>query len=142
MQTSIANKNTFMTEKRIETEEEYQKAVKEIEKLDGAQEGTEEDKKLKELYDRVEDYEDRKRPETKLYTLKRKLAQYSEKEITVYQKMANQYLDYNKRLKAGEDVEKPEFDPELVQGMREWAKLTQEINRLEQLEKKKKNGEE
>ena len=131
-----------MTEKRIETEEEYQKAVKEIEKLDGAQEGTEEDKKLKELYDRVEDYEDRKRPETKLYTLKRKLAQYSEKEITVYQKMANQYLDYNKRLKAGEDVEKPEFDPELVQGMREWAKLTQEINRLEQLEKKKKNGEE
>ncbi|MCF8334323.1 MAG: hypothetical protein K9I47_09265 [Bacteroidales bacterium] len=131
-----------MTEKRIETEKEYQKAVREIEQLDGAPEGSEEDKKLKELYDQVEDYEDRKRPETKLFTLKRKLAQYSEKEITVYQKMANQYLDYSKRLKAGEDVEKPEFDPELVQGMREWAKLTQEINRLEKLEKEKNKSTE
>ncbi len=126
-----------MAEKRIETEEEYQKAVREIESLDGAKEGSEEDKKLKELYDLVEDYEDRKRPETKLFTLKRKMAQYSDKEVTVYQKMANQYLEYSKKLKAGEDAEKPDFDPELIQGMREWAKLTQEITRLEKLEKEK-----
>lgn len=126
-----------MAEGRLETEEQYQKAVREIESLDGAKEGTKEDKRLQELYDMVEEYEDRKRPETKLFTLKRKLAQYSEKEITVYQKMANQYLAYSKKLRAGEDAEKPDFDPELIQGMRDWAKLTQEIARLEKLEKEK-----
>jgi len=130
-----------MVEKRIETEEEYQKAVREIERLDGAQEGSKEDKRLKELYDQVEDYEDRKRPETKLFTLKRKMAQYTDKEVSVYQKMANQYLEYSKKLKAGEEVEKPDFDPELIQGMREWAKLTQEIVRLEKLEKEKNSNE-
>lgn len=130
-----------MVEKKIETEEEYQKAVREIERLDGAQEGSKEEKRLKELYDQVEDYEDRKRPETKLFTLKQKMARYTDKEVSVYQKMANQYLEYSKKLKAGEKVEKPEFDPELIQGMREWAKLTQEIARLEKLEKEKNSNE-
>ena len=128
-------------EKRLETEKDYQKAVKEIEQLDGAAEGTSEAKRLQYLYDLVEEYEDRKRPETKLFTLKRKMAQYSDKEITVYQKMASKYLEYSKKLKAGEKVEKPDFDPELIQGMREWARLSQEISRLEKQEKENKAEE-
>jgi hypothetical protein len=103
--------------------------------------GSDEEKRLQELYDLVEEYEDRKRPETKLFTLKRKLAQYSDKEISVYQKMANQYLEYSRKVKAGEPAEKPEFDPELILGMREWAKLSQEIVRLEQQEKNNKEQE-
>ena len=122
-------------EDRLETEKQYQEAVKEIEKLDGAAEGTNENRRLQHLYDLVEEYEDRKRPETKLFTLKRKMAQYSDKEITVYQKMASKYLEYSRKVKAGEEVEKPDFDPELIQGMREWARLSQEIARLEKQEK-------
>ncbi len=121
-------------EERLETEKDYQKAVKEIEQLDGASEGSREEKRLQYLYDLVEEYEDRKRPETKLFTLKRKMAQYSDKEITVYQKMAAKYLEYSRKLKAGEKAEKPDFDPELIQGMREWARLSQEIARLEKQE--------
>lgn len=122
-------------EERLNNEAEYQKAVREIEQLDGAPEGSDDDKRLQKLYDLVEEYEERKRPETKLFTLKQRLAQYTDKEITVYQKMANQYLEYNRKVKAGEQVEKPEFDPELIRGMREWAVLSQEIARLEKQEK-------
>lgn len=118
-------------QERIENEVQYQEAVKEINKLDGAHEGSEEDKKLQRLYDLVEEYENRSRPETKLFTLKRRMAQYSDKEITVYQKMANQFLEYSRKIKAGEEAERPEFDKELIEGMREWAKLAQEISRLE-----------
>lgn len=118
-------------QERLETEAEYQDAVKEINKLDGAAEGSAEDKKLQKLYDLVEEYENRERPQTKLFTLKRRMAQYSDKEVTVYQKMANQFLEYSRKVKAGEKAEKPEFDKELIEGMREWAKLAQEIALLE-----------
>lgn len=128
-------------EERLETEKEYQKAVKEIEQLDGAAEGSQDEKRLQHLYDLVEEYEDRKRPETKLFTLKRKMSQYSDKEISVYQKMASKYLEYSRKLKAGEKAEKPDFDPELIQGMREWARLSQEIARLEKQEEANKTQE-
>lgn len=121
-------------EEIIENEEQYQNAVKEIQQLDGAAEGSKEEKRLHQLYALVETYEDRSRPETKLFTLKRKMAKYSDREVIVYRKMASQYIEYGRKVKAGEKAKKPDFDPELIKGMREWALLEQEISKLERLE--------
>jgi len=116
---------------KIETEEQYQEAVQRIEELDGAVEGSAEDKELQELYNLVEEYEDDDSYEPSLFSLQKRMEKYSEKEIVVYQKMANQYIEYSKKLKSGEKAKKPKFDKELIKGMREWALLTQEIARLE-----------
>ncbi|MEA3505012.1 MAG: hypothetical protein U9R32_07430 [Bacteroidota bacterium] len=116
---------------KIETEEQYKEAVKRIEELDGAPEGSPEDKELQEIFNLVEEYEDNATYQPSLFSLQKKMDKYSDKEIIVYQKMANQYIDYSKKLKAGEKAKKPKFDKELIAGMREWAILTQDIARLE-----------
>ena len=115
--------------KKITTEEEYLKALVQLEKLQVSKK-PDAQKKLDELYTVIEEWEKNIHAEeaSRLEELREELAQYTEEEVKVFSVMAMKLLEYKKNKENGMKVQLPQFDADLYEDMREWARLRKEIH--------------
>ncbi len=118
--------------KTISNEEEYLKALKDLEKLQNSKRADTQ-KKLDALYAMIEEWEKAipKDEVSRLDELREELAQYSEEEIKIYSVMAMKLLEFKKNKETGMDVTPPKFNSDLYESMREWVRLKAEINKEE-----------
>ena len=83
---------------------------------------------MAEIYAMVDMYEDTHKSSIHIETLKKRIEKFSEKEVKAYSSMALEILEYNKQKRQGIKAKAPIFEEHLYRKMREWAKLTNEIN--------------
>ena len=115
--------------KKITNEDEYIKALEDLEKLQVSKR-SDAKKKMDALYELIEEWEINvpKEEVSRLEALKDELALYTEEEIKVFSVMAMKLLEYKKNVQNGIKATMPKFDPDLYNSMREWAKLRADIH--------------